>query len=247
VTDRMKLTILIGLALVLGWLWVVLGSEEGLLGASGDRGGLSAPPYTSEDIPLIVFKGPDEFEGERFDRPDRNLFNFEKSPEELADEEARRLEAQRLADETAEAKAKRDEEARLKRAAAAEAAARKKALDDAARRASELTDVKLPPPRPRPDAPPAPIPPAFPYEFEGLIGPLDDAIAILRTGEEKLAYARAGQVMDATFKIERVGQVMLVLSFIDPVFEGELRQVQLRHDQAAPGLTAKSLSTPKRR
>ena len=203
--------------------------EESLLGPRGKRGEVGAVPFEAAAVPVVVLASPGALPDESFERERVDIFRYEESPavaEERRRREEEEAEKRRKAAEEARIKAAEDARRReaerlaeLERKRAEEA--RKQRERDAQRR-DEIEVEKKPGNEVRPD------PPEFPYRFDGLIGPKANAIAILLDKEDDRHYAQAGQVVDEAFRVERVGQLKLVLSFTDPLFEGEFRNVPLR-------------------
>jgi len=234
VKQRVQIAFLIVVIAGLSWVLVPqLTGQQSLLGPRGERD-RSAAPFQADEVPIIGLATPGPMDGETFDRERTDIFRYEVDPE-----------IQRLRDAEAAEKAKRDAERRkkeqeAKRIAAAERARikakadREKAERDRLARLAALAAKadETPPP---PDEPVRPVPPDFPYRYDGLVGPRADAIAILRDREDDYAYARAGQVLDEAFRVERVGQFKLVLSYVDPVFEGEYSQIPLRGESGEIG------------
>lgn len=217
---------------LLGVFAVLLGRElsreESLLGPHGRRDAGGAVPFEGEAVPVVVLASPGPLPGETFDRRREDIFRYEESPAvREARERAEREAAERRRREQEEARRRAAEEAQRKaeeeaRRRAEEAAARRAALARQQEERAEEEEAREEPEQVRPD------PPTFPYRFDGLIGEKTDAIAILLDSEDERHYAQAGQVLDEAFRVERVGQLKLVLSFTDPLFEGEFRQVPLR-------------------
>jgi hypothetical protein len=219
---------------LLAVLAVLLGREltreESLLGPRGRRDSGGAVPFQDDAVPVVVLAAPGPLPGESFERGREDIFRYEESP---AVREAR-AQAER---EAAERRRKQQEEARQR---AAEEA-RRKAEEEARRRAEEAARQRERLAREQAERAEEeesqeetarPDPPSFPYRYDGLIGEKTNAIAILLDSEDERHYAQAGQVLDEAFRVERVGQLKLVLSFTDPLFEGEFRQVPLRMEGA---------------
>lgn len=230
--QRVQVTVLLLVIAALGWyVWPQLVGEDSLLGPRGERDRAEAP-FEADEVPVIGLATPGPMSGETFERPRVDIFSYEEDPiarqARLDEEKAKR---------DAEAK-RRAEEQEIKRRQAAEAAKAKAEKDRLAREeAARLAALRAtandePPP---PVEPERPVPPNFPYRFDGRVGPRADAIAILRDKEDDFAYARAGQVLDEAFRIESVGKLKLVLSYTDPLFAGEFHQVPLRPESGAIG------------
>ena len=223
------------------WLVIILVAAAGLAAAMRLTGGDAAPsvtpertdkktgkrakPLTADDVPVVATLLGKGATGETFTR-ERNLFSYAKSPEALHAEEAER---QRLAAEAA-ARAKADAE---RAAEAAKAAAEQQALArkaEAERLEIERQNAIL---HPKP-----PVPPSFPYQYVGTIGPADDPYAILLGVDRQFRYAKAGDVVDRKFKVEYVGAVRLDLSYTEPQFADQFAQVSKYDASTAPAAPA---------
>ena len=161
----------------------------------------------ASDIPIVIASASKPYPGETFVR-ERSLFEYAQSPDELAAiEESRRLLNERQIRETEERRI-RDEELRVVREKEAQERAAAEAVEAAAR--AEYLRAH----------PPKPVPPVFPYSYIGIIGPKDDAHAILKGGGNKLSYAHAGDVIDSKFRVEHVGRVAMDLTYTEAQFAG---------------------------
>ena len=189
-------------------------------GARGAKAGRGEAADIASTIPVVAALAFKPKVHETFER-ERSLFAYAKSPATL---EMERQTAEAAARAAAEA-AKVAEEARIERdrvAAIARAEADKKAAIEREKQAAYLRDH-----------PPPPIPPDFPYEFVGLVGPKDAPFAILVDRSKSLVYVQAGEEVAGSFKIDRVGRKTIDLSYLDPRFEGQFKRVQL---VSKPGL-----------
>ncbi|MEM7248955.1 MAG: hypothetical protein AAF533_26750 [Acidobacteriota bacterium] len=209
------------------------------------------PPVSADQLPTLANATPGVNAGELFERPKRDLFDYGESPEDrarrLAEEEAARKAAEEAARKRREEEERRRkaEEERRRREREAELERQRLAALRAQERANEP-----PPPPPPPKAPPPPEPPVFAHRYVGLIGPRDDAVAILTatsSGEEEsteasFVYARKGQVLEDEFKIERVGQLQLVVSYTDPLFADDVELVPLQRDANASLASARAVA-----
>lgn len=198
--------------------------------ASAGKTAKGAKTIEANDIPVVIESEAKPYPGEEFVR-ERTLFDYAQSPEELAAiEEARRLLAEKQAIE-AEERRIRDEEMRVLREAEAKERAEREAKERAEREAYLAAN------------PPKPVPPHFPYEYIGIIGPKADAHAILRGSGNKLSYARAGDVVDSRFRVERVAKFVLDLTYTELQFAGEISQVE-RSFEGAGGSATPSVGGP---
>lgn len=183
--------------------------------------GKRAKPLTADDVPVVATLLGRGATGETFTR-ERNLFSYAKSPETLRAEEAER---QRIAEAAAKRAQEDAERAAVAAAAAAEEAALARKRD--AERLEEQRRYDLLHPKP-------PVPPSFPYQYVGTIGPADDPYAILLGVDRQFRYAKAGEVVDKKFKVEYVGAVRLDLSYTEPQFADQFAQVSKYDASAAP-------------
>lgn len=209
--------VLFGILAVLAWRNLGPESRHG-----GRRGGraparVTLPAVTAEDVPVVSWLHVAEMADEEYER-DRNLFNYAKSPAQIA-AERREAEQERIRREQEAARRHAREEERLRREAQQAELERQRAAAQAASEAEQAVEPR------EPATPPKPDPPTFPYRYVGIIGPRDDSYAILQDEEEGFSYARAGEVVNGSFMVERVGRLNLDLSFTDEIFAGEIRQV----------------------
>lgn len=195
--------------------------------AAARTAGPRAATDPAADVPVIAHLAFRPRLNETFER-ERSLFAYAKSPATLAAE-------RRAAEEAAEAarKAAEERERLRKEQEERDREARKiadaKAAEAAARQAQWLKDN-----------PPKPVPPDFPYEFVGIIGPADRPLAILEDRAHALVYAGSGDVVDNAFRLERVGRKALDFSYVNETFKDQFKRVQL---VSKPGLDLSS-STP---
>jgi hypothetical protein len=231
--QRVQVTVLLLVIAATAWYLVPqLTGQESLLGDRGRRD-RSEAPFQAGQVPVIGMATPGPMTGETFDRERVNIFRYEEDPVEKArkaeaarlkaakEAEARKLKAQREREEAARKAREKAEKDRL---------AREQAERDRLAR-QQQADAEAT----APEEPPRPEPPDFPYRYDGRVGPKGDAIAILRDRDEEFAYARAGQVVDDAFRVEQVGRLKLVLSFVDPLFADEFQQVPLRPEAGEIG------------
>lgn len=130
------------------------------------------------DLPPITVVSLDRGRAVKIRSHSRNLFNYSKSPDEIADEIRRQREAEQLARDAAERRRLQQE---------AEAAA-------AAERAKQL--VANPPP---------PEPPVIPFRFIGKMGDSRSPIAVLVDVQSSDIYTvREGEVIGDKFKVKKI-------------------------------------------
>jgi hypothetical protein len=214
----------LGIALVLALLWF---AWTKLASSTTTTGGTTADPEAAgetrthakvktkgltspDDVPDVVGNLARQRPGEVFTR-DRSLFDFARSPDDIAAEEAARKAAADAAAKAAAEAAAKAEEDRQRRVEEAKVKAEQDAI--------ALRAVQAAPK-------PPPLPPPFPHEYIGAIGPTDAPFAILYgITDRKYSYARAGDVVDGKFRIEHVGWVRLDISFTDPQFAGKFANV----------------------
>ena len=224
-TRNTKL-VLVLLAVACWATWALWPGDEPLAGgtaavaedrASGRKG---KDLVTAEKVPVVVSRLAEPGTGEVFVR-ERNLFEHAQSPEEVqAIEEQRRatVAAQKVLDqqrsEAVALQVQKDREAEDARRIARELAMKK------AREADLLN-------------PPKPIPPSFPYQYVGIIGPVENPFAVLSAPDRSYRYVRAGESIDAQFKLEYIAQQRLDLSYTDKQFQDQFTQVQRLSDASA--------------
>jgi hypothetical protein len=119
----------------------------------------------------------------------RNLFNYSKSPTEVADEIRARKEAERLAAEAAERQRRQAEEA----------------ARIAAEQAKQIAANPPPPP-----------PPVINFRFIGKMGDARNPIAILADGAGDLLTVREGEIIKDTFKVRKIDFDSVVIGYVKP-------------------------------
>lgn len=200
--------------------WSMLSSEGGRAETAGtatrSQGRKAKAVATADKIPVVVSELAIPGPAETFER-ERSLFAFAQSPDELARIEAQKRlaaeEARKRAEEAAAEAARRAEEERQRREADAERA-----------RLAAIEAAK------QPVIPPKPVPPSFPYQYVGTIGPVDAPFAILTGPDRAYRYVRAGEAIDRDFKLEYIAERRLDLSYTDPRFQDQFTQVQRLSD-----------------
>jgi hypothetical protein len=247
VTKQMKQMIAVLAVLIVGAIWYSRGDNEASAvpakraagpvdpseadqPASTVKGGKASKQIEADDIPVVVAASGKALAGETFERA-RSLFDYAQSPEELkaiedANERAR-LQAEADAKARAEAQKIQDEKDRIAR----EEAGKKAEADRIAR--DKWTA----------EHPPKPVPPRFGYEYIGVIGPRDAPYAILRGPDQKLTYAKSGDVLDRQFRIESVRKLVLDLTYTEPQFSNDVGQVQRTFEGSGNGSSAPAPSS----
>jgi hypothetical protein len=190
------------------------------------RGAARAEVLAAAEVPVLSYLHRPPVAGAANER-DRDLFAYAESPAEREAREAAEREAREAAERAAEERRKMEEarrkaleEQRAREAAEALARARQAAID---------AETAAPPP------PPPAKPPEFPYRYVGLIGPRDDAYAILEDDEQNFLYAKAGDVLDSAFLVHHVGPFTLHLGFTDERFVEEVAHVPRTFKTAPSG------------
>lgn len=219
--EKLRLPVAIAALAALAFVWFTRddGSRRGSAGGGDDRRGARGTAITAEDVPVLAWLHEDgaSVEAER----DRDLFEYAKSPEEI---EAERLAAEARRREAEEARRRAAEEARRR----AEEEARRRAAEAEKRRLATLRARQPEEPPPQRTEPPPPEPPTFTYEYVGIIGPHGDPHAILLADDpedDDFHYAKAGDVIDGAFRVQRVGRLKMDLSYVDPTFAGDVTEV----------------------
>lgn len=231
----------IGAALLLGLLAVLLmfqARDDRKAAATaerraGSRAKQDDAAHVADAIPVVAALAFRPVSREVFTR-ERSLFAYALSPAVVAKMEADRIAAEKLVEQQRiedEKQAKIAKEARDKQDAIDREEARKRA------EAKRILDASLPPPKP--------VPPDFPFEFVGLIGPKENLYAILLDRAKKLHYVQAGTEIESAFRIEFVGRHVIDVSYLDSRFQDQFKRVQkvtkpgLDVSASAPAATAK--------
>jgi len=116
----------------------------------------------------------------------------------------------------------REEAARLKRQQD-EAEKQAAILAEQRRKEDEVHQAYL---RDHPEPPPPPQPPAVTFQFVGFIGPPGDRIAALQQNNDTF-LAKKGEIVQKAFKVEEIRYESVILSFTDPAFKGQSRELPL--------------------
>jgi len=140
-----------------------------------------------------------------YDARGRDLFKYGQRPPSWA--EVRRLKAEAAA----AAKAQREAEAR----AAAEA--ERQRIEAEQRAAYE---------REHPTPPLPPQPPVITFQFLGFVGPPNGRIAALSDSTGTIV-AKAGEIVKKDFRIDEIRYESVVISYVDPRFKGQSRELPL--------------------
>jgi hypothetical protein len=77
-----------------------------------------------------------------------------------------------------------------------------------------------------PQPPPPPQPPAITFKFLGFVGPPTARIAALEENDVTFV-AKVGEVVKKDFRIDEVKYESVVISFVDPRFKGQVRELPL--------------------
>jgi hypothetical protein len=118
----------------------------------------------------------------------------------------------------------------MREAAAAAAKAQKEAEERA--RLAELQRQKEEAERQvylaaHPQPPPPPQPPTIPFKFLGFVGPPNGRIAALAENDNTFV-AKAGEIVKNDFRIDEVRYESVVISYVDPRFKGQVRELPLQ-------------------
>jgi pimeloyl-ACP methyl ester carboxylesterase len=77
-----------------------------------------------------------------------------------------------------------------------------------------------------PTPPPPPQPPVIPFKFLGFVGPPNARIAALEQNDNTFV-AKVGEVVQKDFRIDEIKYESLVISYVDPRFKGQVRELPL--------------------
>ena len=119
---------------------------------------------------------------------------------------------------------------RQMRAAAAAAAKAQKEAEERARLA-ELERQKQEAERQKylaahPQPPTPPQPPAISFKFLGFVGPPSDRIAAFEENEQTFV-AKTGEIVKKEFRIDEIKYESVVISFVNPIYQGQIREMPL--------------------
>ena len=193
-----------GLALAAAlWLWKVWGTDAPHEAAQAQKA--EARRAAAVGIAPVVHMDQLDKTVVAYDGKGRDLFKYATRPPSWA--EVKRMRA----DAAAAAKAQREAEAR------AQAEALRQAEED--RKAREYLALHPPPP-------PPPVPPVVTFQFIGFIGPPGERIAAFEQNNETF-LGRSGEIVKREFKVEEIRYESVVLSYVDPKFKGQVRELPL--------------------
>lgn len=163
-----------------------------------------------EKLPTIALDKP--YQAEQY-ASQRNLFDFSKSPEQIAAERARK--------EQAAAKAEREQQQQQQQAERA-----------AVRRERMERERELNPPKPR-----VPPPPNFEFTYVAYIKQLsgpENSIAVLVKGsgardpkKENIMIVRHGEIIEEDFVVKEIDLDALVIGYTDERYKGQSKRVEL--------------------
>jgi hypothetical protein len=186
------------------WLWYGWSASEPPAAVAAKKAEAARREMVFGRVPLVHMDQLDRAVV-KYDSSGRDLFKYSTRPPSWA--EVKRLKAEAAA----AAKAQKEAEAR------ALLLAEQKAKEDAERQ--EYLRLHPPPP-------PKPVPPPVMFQFIGFIGPPDGRIAALEQNNE-VVLAKAGDIVKKDFKLEEIRYESVLISFVNPQFKGETRELPL--------------------
>jgi len=140
-----------------------------------------------------------------YDQAGRDIFKYSVRPPSWAQVKQMR--------EAAEAAAKAQREAEER----ARIAAEQRAKEEAERQAYLAL---------HPVPPPPPQPPAITFKFLGFVGPPNGRIAAFE--ENNVTFvAKAGEIVKTQFRVDEVKYESVVISYVNPTFKGQVRELPL--------------------
>jgi hypothetical protein len=186
------------------WLWYGWGTSEPPAAVAAKKAEAARREMVFGRVPLVHMEQLDRAVV-KYDATGRDLFKYATRPPSWA--EVKRLKAEAAA--AAKAQREAEERARL--------LAEQKAKEDAERQ--EYLRLHPPPP-------PKPVPPPVMFQFMGFVGPPDGRIAAFEQNNE-IFLAKAGEVVKKDFRLEEIRYESVLISFVDPRFKGETRELPL--------------------
>ena len=148
----------------------------------------------------------------KYDESGRDLFKYATRPPSWAEVKRMRAEA------AAAAKAQREAEERARIAAEIRA-------KEEAERLAYLAAHPPPPPKPQP--------PTIMFQFIGFVGPPDGRVAALLQNNETI-LAKAGEVVLKDYRVDEIRYESVLISFVNPLFKGQTRELPLSRGNSRP-------------
>jgi hypothetical protein len=203
--SRREALLIAGLGLALAvWLWRAWGTDAPTAASTAEKRAEAKKELAMGPVPVVHMELLDKAVV-KYDQAGRDLFKYSVRPPSWAQVKQMRAAA------AAAAKAQKaaDEQARLA------AIQRQK---DEAERAAYLA-AHPPPPVP-------PQPPAISFKFLGFVGPPTGRIAAFEENDTTFV-AKAGEIVKKEFRIDEIKYESVVISYVNPTFKGQVRELPL--------------------
>ncbi len=185
------------------WLWRAWGTPSPPEAAAAKRAeARKASPIGK--TPVVHMEQLEKAEV-KYDPAGRDLFKYAVRPPSWAQVKQMRAAA------AAAAKAQKEAEER----------ARIAALEAAKREEERQAELRL-----HPTPTPAPQPPAIAFKFLGFVGPPNGRIAAFEENDQTFV-AKAGEIVKTQFRIDEIRYESVVISFVNPQFKGQVRELPL--------------------
>jgi hypothetical protein len=204
--NRRESMLLVGVVLAGAvWLWRAWGTDEPqAAAAAAERASGGKKDVALGKVPIVHMELLDKAVV-KYDPAGRDLFKYSVRPPSWAQVRQMRAAA------AAAAKAQKEAEERQR-------IAEERRKQEEAERAAYAAAHPMPPPPPQP--------PAVPFKFLGFVGPPNARIAALAENDVTFV-AKAGEVVKKDFRIDEIKYESLVVSFVDPRFKGQTRELPL--------------------
>lgn len=189
---------------VLAWLWSSWSGQGPETKSAAARAASAKKDLAMATVPVVHMDQLDKAVV-NYDATGRDLFKYSQRPPSWG--QVRQMRAAAAA--AAKAQKEAEERARL--------AALERQKQEEERREYE---------RLHPTPPPPPQPPAITFRFLGFVGPPADRIAAFEENDQTFV-AKKGEIVKKAFRIDEIKYESVVISFVDPQFKGQVREMPL--------------------
>jgi hypothetical protein len=203
--SRREGLLLAGLGVALAaWLWHSWVGDQPAAGATAAKRAEARKDLVMGAVPVVHMEQLDKAVV-KYDSAGRDLFKYSTRPPSWAQVKQMRAAAAAAAKAQKEA----EEKARL--------LAEQRAKEEAERQAYLAA---------HPQPPPPPQPPVIQFKFLGFVGPPNNRIAAFEENDVTFV-AKTGEIVKTQFKIDEIKYESVVISYVNPTFKGQTRELPL--------------------
>lgn len=203
--SRREALLIAGLGIALAvWLWRAWGNQPPTAIATAEKRASAKKEVALGVAPVVHMELLDKAVV-KYDQSGRDIFKYSVRPPSWAQVKQMRAAA------AAAAKAQKEADERARIAAL-------QAQKEAAERAVYVA-AHPPPPLP-------PQPPAISFKFLGFVGPPNGRIAAFEENDQTFV-AKAGEIVKKDFRIDEIKYESVVISYVNPTFKGQVRELPL--------------------